>query len=382
MRYEYRGHLLAREVNRNGLAFYFEYDGKDESARCVHTWGDGGIYDHKLTLRAPCHRRRELARAQDHLPPSRRPGLEDRGRPGRGDRDRAQRVERDRQGDRCARPGDRERARRARQSARARSPRRQRGRAGLRRPGSTGLPVGSGGSATGSGSTTMPAAWSSASMPLGQTTRFRWAGARLVGVTDPSGAETLLEYDSAGNLAALRTPDGAETHWFYDGLGRCVRRARPRAATPRPASSTCSAAWCACTSPTATCASLPTTARATSCAPRTSSYDVEFKYAGMNRLVVAHAGEAPRCASRTTPRRSSTAIHNEAGAVYRFVLGPTGEVSEEFGFDGIRRKYERDQAGRVQQGAAPRRAVHRIRLRWRGPGDQPQAPGQPWPGPR
>lgn len=47
--FEYQNHLLIREANRNGLNFYFEYDGIGQDARCVHTWGDGGIYDHKLT---------------------------------------------------------------------------------------------------------------------------------------------------------------------------------------------------------------------------------------------------------------------------------------------------------------------------------------------
>jgi RHS repeat-associated protein len=47
------------------------------------------------------------------------------------------------------------------------------------------------------------------------------------------------------------------------------------------------------------------------------------------------------------------AIHNEAGAVYRFVLGPTGEVNEEYGFDGLCRKYQRDKAGRVHRVLRP-----------------------------
>ena len=47
--FHYQHHLLVKETNRNGLSFYFEYDGIDEHARCIRTWGDGGIYDHKLT---------------------------------------------------------------------------------------------------------------------------------------------------------------------------------------------------------------------------------------------------------------------------------------------------------------------------------------------
>jgi RHS repeat-associated protein len=47
-RYEYVGHLLVRETDRAGLSFYFQYDGTGELAKCVRTWGDGGIYDHEI----------------------------------------------------------------------------------------------------------------------------------------------------------------------------------------------------------------------------------------------------------------------------------------------------------------------------------------------
>ncbi|CAN94249.1 conserved carbohydrate-binding protein, Rhs family [Sorangium cellulosum So ce56] len=47
-RFEYVTHLLVRETDRNGLSFYFAYDGLGEDAFCVRTWGDGGIYDHRL----------------------------------------------------------------------------------------------------------------------------------------------------------------------------------------------------------------------------------------------------------------------------------------------------------------------------------------------
>jgi RHS repeat-associated protein len=44
-RYAYDQDLLIRETNRNGLSFHFEYKGDGREARCVHTWGDGGIYE-------------------------------------------------------------------------------------------------------------------------------------------------------------------------------------------------------------------------------------------------------------------------------------------------------------------------------------------------
>jgi YD repeat-containing protein len=47
--YHYKDHLLTKETNRNGLSFYFEWQHQGTNAQCIHTWGDGGIYDHKLS---------------------------------------------------------------------------------------------------------------------------------------------------------------------------------------------------------------------------------------------------------------------------------------------------------------------------------------------
>ncbi|MFO0609800.1 MAG: DUF6531 domain-containing protein [Polyangiales bacterium] len=48
-RFEYAGeHLLVRESDRCGFSFHFGYDGAGTDARCVRTWGDGGVYDHAL----------------------------------------------------------------------------------------------------------------------------------------------------------------------------------------------------------------------------------------------------------------------------------------------------------------------------------------------
>jgi RHS repeat-associated protein len=38
-------HRLVRHTNRTGLSFYYEYD---VESRCVHSWGDGGLYDYRF----------------------------------------------------------------------------------------------------------------------------------------------------------------------------------------------------------------------------------------------------------------------------------------------------------------------------------------------
>lgn len=48
IRYAYEGRLLTHEVWRNGVEWFFEYDGTEIGARCIHTWGSQNIYNHKL----------------------------------------------------------------------------------------------------------------------------------------------------------------------------------------------------------------------------------------------------------------------------------------------------------------------------------------------
>jgi RHS repeat-associated protein len=48
-RYAYKGGVMVKETNRNGLSFYFEYQWYDPDGWCIRTWGDGGIYDRRIT---------------------------------------------------------------------------------------------------------------------------------------------------------------------------------------------------------------------------------------------------------------------------------------------------------------------------------------------
>lgn len=46
--FAYEEHRLIRETLRGGLSFGFEYEGRGAEARCVRTWGDGGIHEQRL----------------------------------------------------------------------------------------------------------------------------------------------------------------------------------------------------------------------------------------------------------------------------------------------------------------------------------------------
>ncbi|MGI4735226.1 MAG: RHS repeat-associated core domain-containing protein [Janthinobacterium lividum] len=49
VRYAYQGHLLIQKTSASGVSFHFEYDGTGPAARCVHTWGDGGLLNGRFT---------------------------------------------------------------------------------------------------------------------------------------------------------------------------------------------------------------------------------------------------------------------------------------------------------------------------------------------
>jgi len=49
--YRYENHLLVQETDRDGVTFYFEYDGRDSTASCVRTWGNDGKGGDRLYFR-------------------------------------------------------------------------------------------------------------------------------------------------------------------------------------------------------------------------------------------------------------------------------------------------------------------------------------------
>ncbi len=360
-RYEYRGHLLAREVNRNGLSFYFEYDGSDESARCVHTWGDDGIYDHKIAYqprvtvvenslgqKTTYHHHKGLVwKTVDAL-----------GAVTETERNQWNEVvkETDALGQATEYVRD--------------------GRGNLvteiSPDGSTvafaydvrDRPVSLRGPEGGEWKWSYDEAGRMVERvdALGQRTLFRWSGPRLLGVTDPSGHETTLEYDAAGNLSVLRTPDGVETRWSYDWLGRCVRLQDP-AGNVEARQFDDLGRMVRAQEPDGNLRELSYDGEGNVVRAKDRRYDVEFRYSGMNRLLSrTQAGTTVRFVYDT--EEQLVAVRNEAGAVYRFALGPTGEVTEEYGFDGLHRTYERDKAGRVHKVLRPGGLVTEFTYDW------------------
>ena len=346
-RFTYEGHLLTRETFRSGLNFYFTYDGTGPAARCMHTWGDGGIFDTKLRYDGPghttawnsygyetsyFHRRGLVTRSQDA-----------RGVEHRWDYNLYAELERavDPLGQVTSYTYD----------ARGNQTR-------ITYPDGIEL-------STQYNNQQLPAqgtdangnAWqweydaqgqlTQATDPGGATTRYTYdAQGRTASMSNALGYTTRLRYDAHGNLAHAVAPDDTIRSRGYDALGRLVtltdalghverrhydRRGQLVGVQP-PEGPTQQYAYDAAGNVVR--------------ADEDGQQPVELAYTPMGQLAERRqAGQA--VAFRYDLEGNLTGLTNEHGEQYRFELDTAGQVVAETGFDGLTRRYVRDAAGRV-----------------------------------
>jgi RHS repeat-associated protein len=353
-RYEYVAHLLVKETNRNGLAFYFQYDGVDSTAKCIRTWGDGGIYDHVITY-TPDKKKTLVENSLGHVTLYE---MNERGQvvsimnpvgattKFEYDGDTGWKVaETDPMGAETRHEYDE-------RGHLTKTIRPDGGEVAVeydvaKQPIHAVDPVGGDWS------------WSydtagrllGRANPNAERTQFHWDGPRLIAVTDPAGQEARLAYDAAGDLVSLTTPDGATSRWSYDSFGRLrtdtdvngnVRR-RHRDQLGRVQ---------VIEEPDGNRRSLTYDGEGNVIHAVDRHQDVRFEYGGMNRLV-ARTEAGTRVEFHYDTEDRLRVIKNEHGSAYRFVLDAAGYVAEEYGFDGLRRRYVRDPAGRVSLAARP-----------------------------
>ncbi len=353
-RCEYVTHLMVKETNRAGLSFYFQYDGLGSAARCIRTWGDGGIYDHVITYDTANRRTlvenslgqvtlyqmdeaNQVVSIRDALGGETKYAYDDRTGFKIGETDAAggeTTYSYDARGNctRVVRPDgamielefdERDLPVFVRDALKGEW------QWGYDRRGQLVGRID----------------------PLGRRAQFQWDGGRLVGLTDPAGQQTRLAYDRDGNLNALRTPDGAESRWAYDGFGRCTAATDANGNLQRREHDRLGRVT-RVLEPDGTDRELEYDAEGRVVHARDQQRDVRFTYRGMGRLASRSEG-GTTVAFEYDSEEQLVAIRNEHGRVYAFELGATGLVSVESGFDGVRRRYFRDPAGRVTKVLRP-----------------------------
>lgn len=143
-------------------------------------------------------------------------------------------------------------------------------------------------------------------------TYSKWEYDEMGNVTserDPRGNLTYYKYDDAGNVIYLKEPDGNEHYFEYDTSYNIIHA-------------------------------------------KDDLHDVRFKYGSLGILLSRTQN------SRTVKFGYDTelqlkSISNEKEEVYLFALDGKGDVINEWGFDGLHRQYERDAIGRVKKVIRP-----------------------------
>jgi RHS repeat-associated protein len=353
-RYEYVTHLIVKETNRVGLSFYFQYDGLGSAARCIRTWGDDGIYDHVITYDTANRRtlvENSLGQVtlyqmdETNQVVSITDALGGETKYAYDDRTGQKLAETDAAGGETSYAYD-------------------------MRGNCTRLVAPDGGMIEVEfDDRNLPVVARDALKgewhwgydrrghlvgridPLGRRTQFQWDGGRLFGVTDPAGQQTRLGYDRDGNLSTIRTPDGAESRWSYDGFGRCTAATDAKGNVQRREYDRLGRIT-RVQEADGNDRELAYDAEGNIVHARDKQHDVRFTYRGMGRLA-SRTEAGTTVAFEYDTEEQLVAIRNEHGHVYKFELGPTGLVIVERGFDGVRRQYFRDPAGRMKKVLRP-----------------------------
>jgi RHS repeat-associated protein len=345
MIFAYQNHLLVKETNRNGLSFYFTYVGHDENAKCVHTWGDGGIYDHKLTYKEGMT---EVVNSLGYRTTYIHDGslvlqtIDANGNSSYFEysADFNLMRETDESGLSTAYSYD------------------ERGNetAIVMPDGATysteyneyDLPVVS---IDAAGAITMfqyddKNRLSLKIDPGQQITQYKYKNGLIDTIREGAAGETKFEFDKYSNLIVMQAPDGIY-HWRYDGMGNVTMAADPQGNTEQLMYDKLGSIV-QVNEADGNIRSQQYDAEKNMVHARDNQYDVRFVYSGMNRMH-ARIENNVRVDFIYDTEENLVAVKNEQGLAYNFRLDPVGEVIEEKGFDGIVRRFQRDGAGKLMK---------------------------------
>ncbi len=181
--------------------------------------------------------------------------------------------------------------------------------------------------------------------PLNAETGFEYTDGLLTTLTGPLGQQTHLKYDNYNNLIETLSPDKGENVWHYDSLGRCTYYKNARGGvneyTYDLLGNTTKAKL-----PDGNIRHLTYDTQGNIIVAKDNDRLVTFTYRGVNKLASrTEHGATLRFFYDTEDQLRI--VENEEHEQYEFILDSQGRVTEEIGFDGLTRKYYRDQAGRV-----------------------------------
>jgi RHS repeat-associated protein len=350
--YQYQDKLLVRETFKNGLSFYFEYAGQGPEARCIRTWGDEGIYDHKLVYDVEARRTvvtNSLGYATTYL--GNENGLVVEVQDARGG---VALIEYNEYNEFLSETDP--------LGFTTRHTYDERGNC-LHTVQPDGAEVRNEYDAHGhliALTDAVGGCWKwtydeagnllTQTNPVGNTDCYAYTKGLLKRLTDAGRQVTELVYDEMYNVREQRAAQGT-THWLYDGWGRSRKRTDSRS-NVQWRSYDLLGRIVTLHEPDGNVRRFTYDGLGNVVRVQDRLHDVYYSYRGLGRLIRrAEAGTAIEFLHDT--EEQLRAVVNEHGLTYRFGLDAAGDVITEVGFDGLTRHYQRDIAGRVTEVELP-----------------------------
>ena len=339
------GHLLVQLTNQGGMSFHWEYEGKGENARCVHTWGDGGVMEYFIRYGKGCThiRNGEGAETEYHYGEdkliykivdanggitrqqyngyqelevtvnpegyTRKTSYNESGQPVRITDENGEDTFLSYDGNRNL--------------------------VLLCTPGGKQLSWDYDGMDRVVSRTTLS----------GETVKYTYEGGVLHTITDGQGRVYTLTFNDRYDLELLRFPNGLFRRWEYDGRGRLVLAVDVKGNATRYAYDRADN-LIRLEEPDGNVHRFEYDAMGNMVHAADNIREVKFTYGALG-VLKSREQERHRITFGYNSELQLRRIGNEAGDNYFFELDGLGQVITEIGFDGLRREYERDGAGRV-----------------------------------
>lgn len=181
--------------------------------------------------------------------------------------------------------------------------------------------------------------------PNGSTSSYEYKGKLLTAIVDDEKQKTGLNWNSKFELEKVSLPDGRTVSWQYDDIAQLLQHKQPNGAKTKFKYDS-SGNVIEFVEPDGNKHQFKYDAADNVIEAKDANRKVAFTYWGLGNLKTRKENGHTINFNYNTEEQL-TSIINEHGEAYRFTLDPLGQIVGEWGFDGLQRRYVRDAAGRV-----------------------------------
>lgn len=187
--------------------------------------------------------------------------------------------------------------------------------------------------------------------PSNDTTRYTYTDDLLTQIIDANGLETHLSYNSGNTLEKVTLPNGEETNWTYNGQGQLLHAVSNQDTSVNYHYDELGRVKQLKTAD-GNMVHLKYDGVGNVINAKDKHHQVKFEYSPTGKLESREENDT-KIKFAYTKSDQLKAITNEHKSLYRFDRDRNGQIIQESGFDGLKRKYLRNAGGQVGQTTTP-----------------------------